>query len=577
MKTVDNFILTKVIGRDDISVTYLCEIKNYDKIEPETKKRMRAGRKIAWKMINQKNINVEMMKNLAQEIEVMMSITHDNIIRFLEAKKTTNNIYIFFEYWNGGNLRDFIVNFSWNIDEEFCKILLNQIIEGLNHLNKNRVIYTDLNSSFILLNFPNYEKEGEVSFDYLETFDHTKDKIEIVIGDLNFVRSSKDELLNIIHESSNKISKEFKNEISFDLNEDIRSIGSIMYEILIENCSKSDFDINNLNDNFLLLYRSCTNTDFTVNYINLLDSWLLLNKQNQTNFYDILNHPFMNEKNVFNSEYYEDKYNSFKVGWKGLTSFSEESLNKPLNKYILNNLHITALKISISNLNQAKEKRNKKIKEEHWLNFILLNKSEELKQNDENIKDNINLKYSDDKFSIDEMNINLITQINEEEIKNQESSSYLQSNLNYKLKERKQAEINTDIKQINSSASEDIINTSLEENKDNILVNSESNNDVDSSSFNSSKLVRNLTENVKSQWQVDSCEEAKLLKDFVIICNENESPCENSEDFILKVCSDTEDDTKSKNNGSKSNQFVNQIDEIEQLNSSFELINFEDV
>jgi len=49
-------------------------------------------------MIQQKKVKSRIKKYLIQEIEIMMRIKHDNILRFLEAKKTANNIYIFFEF-----------------------------------------------------------------------------------------------------------------------------------------------------------------------------------------------------------------------------------------------------------------------------------------------------------------------------------------------------------------------------------------------------------------------------------------------------------------------------------------------
>ena len=45
------------------------------------------------------------MKYLTSEIDVMMNIEHDNVLSLIDAKKTKNNIYMFFEYCNGGDLR----------------------------------------------------------------------------------------------------------------------------------------------------------------------------------------------------------------------------------------------------------------------------------------------------------------------------------------------------------------------------------------------------------------------------------------------------------------------------------------
>jgi len=47
MKTVDNFYLVKPIGGGAYGTVYICRIKSPEGIEPDTKARMRVGRKVA--------------------------------------------------------------------------------------------------------------------------------------------------------------------------------------------------------------------------------------------------------------------------------------------------------------------------------------------------------------------------------------------------------------------------------------------------------------------------------------------------------------------------------------------------
>ena len=46
-----------------------------------------------------------MMRYLQTEIDLMMNIKNDYVLALVDAKKTQNNIYIFFEFCNGGDLR----------------------------------------------------------------------------------------------------------------------------------------------------------------------------------------------------------------------------------------------------------------------------------------------------------------------------------------------------------------------------------------------------------------------------------------------------------------------------------------
>lgn len=234
MKTVDNFYLTKIIGGGAYGTVYLCRIKKQDKIEPETRGRMRPGRRVACKMIKQKNVKSKIKKYLIQEIEIMMTIKHDNILRFLEAKKTTNNIYIFFEFCNGGDLRRLLDIKGNKLDEKLAKVIICQIAKGLKYLNENKSMHRDLKLDNVLLNFPDYDEEGSVPDEYLQNFDPTKQRIEVIIGDLGFARSlNTSSLAESYCGTPLNMAPEIMNGNFYDTKVDIWSLGTMMYELLV--------------------------------------------------------------------------------------------------------------------------------------------------------------------------------------------------------------------------------------------------------------------------------------------------------------------------------------------------------
>lgn len=50
-----------------------------------------------------------MKKEVAiKEINIMKKLDHPNIIQFIDAKKTDNNIYLIMEYCDGGSLESFV-------------------------------------------------------------------------------------------------------------------------------------------------------------------------------------------------------------------------------------------------------------------------------------------------------------------------------------------------------------------------------------------------------------------------------------------------------------------------------------
>jgi serine/threonine-protein kinase ULK2 len=234
MKSVDNFYLTKIIGGGAYGTVYLCKIKKEENIEPETRARMRPKRRVACKMMKQANINKKIKKYLIQEIEVMMQLKHDNILRFLEAKKTYNNIYIFFEFCNGGDLRGFLEARGGKLDEKVTKVIIKQLAEGLNHLNQNKAMHRDLKLDNILLHFPEFSGPGKVDSDFLKDFNPDEQKMEVIIGDLGFARSLG---VNNVAESycgtPLNMAPEIMNGRKYNSKVDIWSLGTMMYELLV--------------------------------------------------------------------------------------------------------------------------------------------------------------------------------------------------------------------------------------------------------------------------------------------------------------------------------------------------------
>ena len=51
---------------------------------------------------------MQIMKGSLKEVELMQQFDHPHIVKYIDAKKTQNNLYLVMEYCNGGNLKNFI-------------------------------------------------------------------------------------------------------------------------------------------------------------------------------------------------------------------------------------------------------------------------------------------------------------------------------------------------------------------------------------------------------------------------------------------------------------------------------------
>ena len=108
-----------------------------------------------------KNIRLQLLnKNEKQkainEIKLLSSLKHPNIIEFKKAflDKRSNSLNIISTYGNNGDLRNKILYASKNemyMEENIIWNVLTQILQGLNYMHKKGIIYTNLNTENIYL------------------------------------------------------------------------------------------------------------------------------------------------------------------------------------------------------------------------------------------------------------------------------------------------------------------------------------------------------------------------------------------------------------------------------------------
>lgn len=95
-KKVENYILEEVIGKGQFGNVY----KGYNQVN---------GQQVAVKSIKRSMLkDRNMLKLLENEISILKNCENDNIIKLIDLKKTSNNIYLVLEYCEDGNLEDFL-------------------------------------------------------------------------------------------------------------------------------------------------------------------------------------------------------------------------------------------------------------------------------------------------------------------------------------------------------------------------------------------------------------------------------------------------------------------------------------
>ncbi len=88
------------------------------------------------------------IKALELEINLLRSLNHKNIIKYLGSYKDEENLNIFLEYVSGGSLER--IYKTYPMTEILLRKYTKQILEGLEYLHVNNVIHRDIKAANIL-------------------------------------------------------------------------------------------------------------------------------------------------------------------------------------------------------------------------------------------------------------------------------------------------------------------------------------------------------------------------------------------------------------------------------------------
>ncbi|KAM6164440.1 myosin light chain kinase 2, skeletal/cardiac muscle [Rhynchocyon petersi] len=106
------------------------------------------GLKLAAKVIKKQTPKDKEMVLL--EIEVMNQLNHRNLIQLYAAMETPNEIILFMEYIEGGELFERIVDEDYQLTEVDTMVFVRQICDGILFMHKMRVLHLDLKPENIL-------------------------------------------------------------------------------------------------------------------------------------------------------------------------------------------------------------------------------------------------------------------------------------------------------------------------------------------------------------------------------------------------------------------------------------------
>ena len=221
---LDDYTLTKKLGSGTFGDVYLTTRKD-NNVQYATK---RMDRELAE--------HPQYCKYFVNEVSILRSIYHKNIVKIEDLKKTKNHYYIIMEFCNGGslakNLEKYMEMYKKPFSEKIVQHIMRQVVSAVNYLHELKIVHRDLKLDNILINY-----ESEIDKNQINLL-----KAEIKIVDFGFAThmTSAKLLTSAIGSPFNmdpRILKKFTSEKNnlqrYDEKADIWSLGALCYKMLV--------------------------------------------------------------------------------------------------------------------------------------------------------------------------------------------------------------------------------------------------------------------------------------------------------------------------------------------------------
>ena len=222
----------------------------------------------------------------------MIPQPHCNIVTFYQAYRTTNNVYLFLELCDQGDLNQFIKkrnSSNFKLSECEAKYILRDVVRGLRHLSKVcKIMHRDIKLDNILVK----QKLGGMG-------DFSERKIsdfEFKLGDLGLAKSilSEKDLQNTVCGTPLYMAPEVIGGGLYNSKADVWSLGTLLFQMLTGEYPFFGKDLSELKQNVKLgVYKIPKEVQVSFECIDFLNSCLKFDQSKRKNWDQLLAHPFL--------------------------------------------------------------------------------------------------------------------------------------------------------------------------------------------------------------------------------------------------------------------------------------------
>jgi len=317
-KIVDNYIIGKLLREEYYGKVHISKKKGDDK-------NLYATRILEREKIEKEKDLYNYLKN---EIIILQSLKHPNIVKLEDIKKTKTHFYFTMEYCNGADLPKALEKYKEKygkpFSEEIVQHLMTQLINAIKYIHEKGIIHKNINLENIMLNFEN-EKD-------IKDLNLMKADVKII----DFFHSSKKSKPGLaINASPSTLKKlklggyNIKMADSEDEKVDIWSLGTIFYEILI---GKPIFDADDLNEQIDKVEQGDYYVPKNISFesVSFMNGMLQQEPKKRLNAEQLLKHPFLtkniNEFTPIDMNKYADKLKLNEEGMIIINTKNNESV-----------------------------------------------------------------------------------------------------------------------------------------------------------------------------------------------------------------------------------------------------------
>lgn len=282
--------------------------------------------------------NIKFLQSFKQSLHIHNAMKNNNILKLIAQEKTKNNIYIIFEYPNGGNLREYLnyykKKYNKPLPEEIVQKIIRQISNGLEYIHSKNVIHRNMKLETIFINYDNKTKELKKTnpINVTALVPSLDEQFTVKIGNFELSKELLDDsgTRTICFTPLTAAPDIFmdKNENGYNKSVDLWSLGTITYELII---GEPPFNGTNLKEVFDEISRGKyvypSNIDISIECISFINGLLQFDPNKRMKWEDIKKHPFlMGEVKNFKKinvgvNSYNEKLKEFEMNSKNCKNF----------------------------------------------------------------------------------------------------------------------------------------------------------------------------------------------------------------------------------------------------------------